>query len=623
MAAPSTDPGSPDRRGAGHYLWWVTVSQRRRVAVGALLGSAWMVCLTFPPYVLSRAIDDGLRPGSRTALVGWAAALFGVGALNAWLAIMRHRTMTRIRLDAYFRTVRVVVDHATRLGATLPRRISAGEVVTIGHADVGVIGQTLTVTGPGVGAVLAYIVVAVLLLSVSVPLALVVLLGVPLLALLVGPLLNRLQGVETAYRQRQGTLAALLGDLAGGLRVLNGLGGKGVFAARYRAGSRELRDEGYRVGSTVSWIQALGLGLPTLFLAAVTWLAARMAAQGTITVGELVAVYGYVAVLVVPVSSLIESGYDIGRGLMAARRVVDFLNLEPERWGETNADAQGEIEAGGQVGAGAGGEPETRPTTASVLRDPQSGVEVAPGILTTLVSARASDATDVVYRLGRFVPSQATWGGVLLSALPSDEVRARILVADNEADLFAGTLRTAVSGRHTPDEDSLDRAIDAAVARDIVLGLPDGLDSLLDPHGGNLSGGQRQRVRLARALLADPEVLMAVDPTSAVDAHTEARMAARLRTARAGRTTLVTTASPLVLDQADAVYYLIDGEVAAIGRHTDLLATRPDYRQVVSRGTDESPEQRTDENHDSSRPPASPIPPASQEPTLPTHEVLR
>ncbi|MEU5683507.1 ABC transporter [Streptomyces venezuelae] len=573
MAAPSTNPGAPDRRGPARYLWWAIVSQPQRVVLGALLGSVWMVCLTLPPYVLSRAIDDGLRPGDRSALVGWCAALFGIGLLNAWLAIMRHRTMTRIRLDAYFRTVRVVVDQATRLGAALPRRVSAGEVVTIGHSDVGVISQTLTVTGPGVGAVIAYFVVASLLLSVSPPLAVVVLVGVPLLAVLIGPFLGRLQGAESAYRERQGALAAILGDLAGGLRVLNGLGGKGVFAARYREGSRRLRDEGYRVGSSMSWVQAFGIGLPTLFLAAVTWLAARMAAQGTITVGELVAVYGYVAVLVLPVTFLIEGSYDISRGLVAARRVVDFLNLAPGEW-ESSARA----------------EPVPGPREPSVLRDPLSGVEVVPGLLTALVSARTSDGADIVDRLGRFAPSLATWGSVRIDAVALDEVRTRILVADNEADLFAGTVRAAVAGRCAPDEQAIARAVDAAMARDIVLGLSDGLDATLDSHGRNLSGGQRQRVRLARALLAEPEVLLAVEPTSAVDAHTEANMATRLRTARTGRTTLVTTTSPLVLDRADVVHYLVDGRVSATGSHADLFARHPDYRRLVSRGTDEGAE---------------------------------
>ena len=130
----------------------------------------------------------------------------------------------------------------------------------------------------------------------------------------------------------------------------------------------------------------------------------------------------------------------------------------------------------------------------------------------------------------------------------------------------------------------------AAVADDIVLGLPDGLDSAVDAQGRSLSGGQRQRVRLVRALLADPEVLLAVEPTSALDAHTEAAVAARLRAARSGRTTVVTSTSPLVLDQVDTVYYLVDGKVAAVGGHRELLDGEPGYRALVARDADETDE---------------------------------
>ncbi|MFF1345236.1 ABC transporter transmembrane domain-containing protein [Streptomyces sp. NPDC058322] len=528
-----------------------------------------MVCLTLPPYLLSRAIDDGLQPGRWPVLAGWVAALLGVGVLNAWLAIMRHRTMTRVRLDAAFRSVRAVVAQATRLGGALPRRVTAGEVVTIGFGDVGVIANTLTITGPGVGAVLAFVVVAALLLAVEPLLAAVVLLGVPLLAVLVGPLLGRLQGVETAYRERQGELAGRFADMAGGLRVLNGIGGKEVYAERYRRGSQELRAQGYRVGAVTSWIQALGVGLPTLFLGVVTWLAARMATQGTISIGELVAVYGYAAVLVVPVSFFIEGGYGVSRGLVAARRVIRFLVLEPDS-------------AGGDADGSAPAEP-------SVLRDPASGVEVVPGRLTALAGARPSESAAVVERLGRFTGSAATWGGIRIDEIDLTQVRRRILVADNEADLFAGPLREVIGGARDRDEESIGRALYAAVAQDIVRGLPDGLDSPVDAQGRNLSGGQRQRVRLVRALLADPEVLLAVEPTSAVDAHTEAAMAARLRAARSGRTTVVTTASPLLLDRADTVYYLVDGRVAAVGSHRELLDREPGYRLLVSRGADDDP----------------------------------
>ncbi|MGY0235391.1 ABC transporter transmembrane domain-containing protein [Longispora urticae] len=535
------------------------------MAAGATLGTVWMVALTLPPYLLSRAIDDGLRVGHSGALLGWVAALAAVGVLNAGLAILRHRTMTRVRMDAAFRTVRAVVRHATRLGAVLPRTVTAGEVATIGIADVWVISMTLTVTGPGVGAVLAYLVVAGLLLNISALLAAVVLVGVPLLAVLVGPLLGRLQRAGAAYREGQGALAARIVDLVGGLRVLNGLGGKDLHAARFRTDSRKLETEGYRVGGVTSWIDALGVGLPALFLAVVTWLAARLAARGDISVGELVAVYGYVAVLVVPVAMFIEGGLDIAKGRVAARRVVDFLRLEPA------ADA-GTTEP---------------PGSPAELADPSSGVRVVPGRLTVLASARPADSAAVIDRLGRFADSAATWGGVRLDAIGLGRIRDRILVADNEADLFAGTLREVVSGRWEPDDAAIARALHAASARDVVHATDGGLDAAVEPHGHNLSGGQRQRVRLVRALLADPEVLLATEPTSAVDAHTEAAVAERLHAARAGRSTVLTSTSPLVLDRADTVYYLVAGVVAAHGTHRELLDTEPGYRDLVARDADE------------------------------------
>jgi ABC-type bacteriocin/lantibiotic exporter with double-glycine peptidase domain len=140
--------------------------------------------------------------------------------------------------------------------------------------------------------------------------------------------------------------------------------------------------------------------------------------------------------------------------------------------------------------------------------------------------------------------------------------------------------------------------VHAAVADDIVQGLPDGLDSAIDAQGRNLSGGQRQRVRLVRALFADPEVLLAVEPTSALDAHTEAAVADRLRDAREGRTTVVTTTSPLVLDRVDTVYYLVDGKVAATGSHGRLLAEEPGYRALVARDTSTAdPADTTDTDH--------------------------
>lgn len=228
------------------------------------------------------------------------------------------------------------------------------------------------------------------------------------------------------------------------------------------------------------------------------------------------------------------------------------------------------------------------PDTASVLRDPESGVEVVPGLLTALVSARPAETAAVVDRLGRLTASDATWGGVRLDDVDPVQLRERILVADNEADLFAGTLGEVVGGRTGRDEASMARALHTAVAEDIVTALPGGQASQVDAQGRNLSGGQRQRIRLARALLADPGVLLAVEPTSAVDAHTEGAVADRLRAARTDRTTLVTTTSPVMLEGADIVYYLVDGVTAAVGSHSDLLRDEPGYRALVARSAGEA-----------------------------------
>ncbi|MGW2172297.1 ABC transporter ATP-binding protein [Streptomyces sp. NPDC001705] len=584
------DPGTPDRRGGWRYLAWLVARQWPRCLAGAVLASTWMVLLAATPYLMARAVDHGLEPGDMGALAGWTGALVGVGAVNAWLGMLRHRTMTLVRLDANFRTVKVVVGHATRLGAALRGQVGTGEVVTIGVGDVQTISTSLTAVGPGVGAVVAYAAVGGLMLSVSTRLALVVLIGVPVLGVLLGPLMGRLQGRETDYRDGQAVLTARIGDLAGGLRVLNGLGGKGLVADAFRRDSERLRERGYRVGAVTSWIQALGVGLPVLFLALVTWLGARQAAQGHISVGELVSVYGYVVALGWPVAFLIEMGHQLSRGVVAARRVVAFLRLEPEPDTGTR-DA---------------------PAEPSVLYDPASGVRVLPGRLTALAGSRPTDAAEVIDRLGRYTPSGATWGDVPLSGIPLPRIRDRILVAEAEADLFAGPLRDVVgdqdtpplrgagncatshdapapAGRHTGAVSAahLTQAIHAAAAEDIIRTLPDGLDSQVAAQAGDLSGGQRQRIRLTRALLTAPEVLLAVEPTSALDAHTEATVAARLRDARAGRTTVVASTSPLMLDRADTVVFLVDGKVAATGAHRDLLDTEPGYRALVARDDEE------------------------------------
>ncbi|MEV0646826.1 ABC transporter ATP-binding protein [Phytomonospora sp. NPDC050363] len=562
---PSADPGTPDAKSPARYLWWLLRGQASRVLAGMFYGIVWMVCMAVSPALLGRAIDEGVATKHWPSLLAWSGGILVLAAVGAAAGIMRHRTVVMVSMFGAFRTVQVTTKRAVLLGAALPKQVSTGEVVSVGAADISNIGMALDISARLSGAVVTLVVIVTILLAISPPLGAVVLIGVPILMFLVGPLIKPLQRREAHYREQQGGLSAQANDIVSGLRVLRGIGGEELFSRRYAERSQELRRAGYRIGAVQTWVEALQILLPGLFLALVTWLSARMANSGAISVGDVVAIYGYAALLTIPLRTFAEAAYKVTRGLVAARRVVNILNLQPDV-----ADESSTVDS-------KGGE----------LVDPASGLAVPAGRLYAIAAAEPADATAIADRLGRYEDSGATFGDVPLSAMPVAEVRRRILVADNESRLFAGTLREELDVRGGNGDDVLERALRVAAAEDIVEALPGGLDGEVAEAGRSLSGGQRQRLRLARALVVDPEVLILVEPTSAVDAHTEAAIAERIGEARAGRTTIVATTSPLLLSKVDEVAYVDRGKVLATGPHHELLRTEPRYRATVTRGESE------------------------------------
>jgi ABC-type multidrug transport system fused ATPase/permease subunit len=234
------------------------------------------------------------------------------------------------------------------------------------------------------------------------------------------------------------------------------------------------------------------------------------------------------------------------------------------------------------------------PEPGADLHDPVSGAVVHGGRTTALVSARPEETAAIADRLGRHGPgpSATTWGGRRLDDLAIADVRRTVVVSEPDPRLFTGVLRDQLLGTRVgtgvPDTE-VRRALDTASALDVLEALPDGLDGLVEERGRSYSGGQRQRLALARALLTEAPVLVLVEPTSAVDAHTEARIAQRLVRHRRGRTTVLTTVSPLVLGQADEVLLVEDGLVTARGTHRELLDScdHPAYRDIVLRGEED------------------------------------
>ncbi|MBC7558727.1 MAG: ABC transporter ATP-binding protein, partial [Dermatophilaceae bacterium] len=231
-------------------------------------------------------------------------------------------------------------------------------------------------------------------------------------------------------------------------------------------------------------------------------------------------------------------------------------------------------------------QPVNQPAAGVPLTDPASNVTIRPGEMTAIVSARPEESGALADRLGRFgrTCTAVHLDGVAIADLPLATVRRRIVVSEIDPRLFTGSLREGLDPRGNHTDATILSALLVASGEDVMEALPAGLDSDVEERGRSFSGGQRQRLALTRALLTNAETLVLVEPTSAVDAHTEARIAARLAIARAGRTTVVMTASPLLLDQADTVILLTDGQATAQGTHQELLATSTAYRHTVVRG---------------------------------------
>ena len=575
---PYPDPGTPDLRTPLRFLRWVARGQWRTLASGVFFGVIWMVSQALFPAAVGQAIDLGIIAANPRALLIWCGVLVALGAVSALAGTMRHRFAVENSLRASFRCMQLIGYKAADTGEALPRRMPTGEVVATVASDSMRLGGLYDVSARFAGAIVSYVVVAVILLSKSRPLGLVVLIGVPVLVSSLSLILRPLQKRQAEQREQSGKLTTLGADTVAGLRVLRGIGGEQAFLRRYQEQSQRVRVVGVHVAGVQAGLDAAQVLLPGVFVVLVTWLGARFALDGTITPGDLVQFYGYAAFLVMPLRTATEFADRATRAHIAARKIIRVLSTDPDTSDTKDIN-----------GSGDGGEPAgdtAEPTHGVPLTDPTSNVTIKAGQLTAIVSARPEESSALADRLGRFGRTRTAvhLDGVAIADLPLATVRRRIVVSEIDPRLFTGSLREELDPHGLHDDATILSALAVAGGEDVMEALPDGLDSDVEERGRSFSGGQRQRLALTRALLTNAETLVLVEPTSSVDAHTEARIAARLAGARAGRTTVVMTASPLLLDQADAVILLTDGKASAQGTHRELMATSTAYKRTVIRG---------------------------------------
>lgn len=610
----------PPSLGAGALLRWLLRRAAVPVTLATLAACTSNIIQAIVPAFLGQALDAGIENGLN-------GRVWGIGALLLVLFVVYavgDTMLSYFGVTAWMRTAfdvdRLVGRQISATGKDLSRQVSTGEVATIIASDADYLGKLIEHLPALLGAAASFLVVAVLMLRTSVSLGLIVILGMPLVAAIVTLVIRPLQKRQAVQREAQSAVTTITTDTVAGLRILRGIGGEDVFARRYRDASQELRRRGVEVASSQATLMTLQVLLPGLFAAIVVWVAARMAVAGSLTPGGLITFYGYTAYLSWPLWVFTSSVQDYTRAVVGARRLSRLLEVAP---------------AAGSLVERLNLDPAAAHPVSGDLVDTGSGLRLKEGRMTALVCPDPQVSADLATRLGRFTDAgpTVTLAGRPLTTMPLEQVRASVVVSGATAQLFTGTLREALDVRSGPDpqqagledllraeterttgadvdqqvrpqereapgDDRLIEAIGIADAGDVLTSLSEGLAGMITEKGRSLSGGQRQRVALARALLTEAPTLVLIEPTSALDSHTEARVAAQVHRARAGRTTVVVTASPLVLEACDEVV-LLDSSGAELLRstHRELMAMArdghaqaADYRAVVSRAMGEDEE---------------------------------
>ena len=610
----------PPSLGAGALLRWLLRRAAVPVTLATLAACTSNIIQAIVLAFLGQALDAGIENGLN-------GRVWGIGALLLVLFVVYavgDTMLSYFGVTAWMRTAfdvdRLVGRQISATGKDLSRQVSTGEVATIIASDADHLGKLIQHLPALLGAAASFLVVAVLMLRTSVSLGLIVILGMPLVAAIVTLVIRPLQKRQAVQREAQSAVTTITTDTVAGLRILRGIGGEDVFARRYRDASQELRRRGVEVASSQATLMTLQVLLPGLFAAIVVWVAARMAVAGSLTPGGLITFYGYTAYLSWPLWVFTSSVQDYTRAVVGARRLSRLLEVAP---------------AAGSLVERLNLDPAAAHPVSGDLVDTGSGLHLKEGRMTALVCPDPQVSADLATRLGRFTDAgpTVTLAGRPLTTMPLEQVRASIVVSGATAQLFTGTLREALDVRGGPDpqpaglkdlvraeaerttgadvdqqvraqerdmpgDDRLLEAIEIADAGDVLTSLSEGLAGMITEKGRSLSGGQRQRVALARALLTEAPTLVLIEPTSALDSHTEARVAAQVHRARAGLTTVVVTASPLVLEACDEVV-LLDSSGTELLRstHRELMAMArdghaqaADYRAVVSRAMGEDAE---------------------------------
>jgi ATP-binding cassette, subfamily B, bacterial len=568
------------RRAAWRYLWGLIKRERLGVTCAAAAGLSWQAAAVVSPLFVGYAIDRGILPHDRGALLLWAGAILGLGVIEAVGGGLRHffAIRNRSRADAAVRDC--LYTRALELDAGFHDRVGAGELMSRASNDAELVARLLDSIGHTLGYVLTVFAVSFMLLLIDLPLALAVLLPLPLVSIGFWRYSALYRGRTSRLQEELASATSLVEETVSGIRVVKGLGAGREVSARFRATSDRVVDRALDVARIDGVFLPVLEALPLVGILGALWYGSHRVINGDMTLGELAAFNLYLALLVWPLRVLGQRISTVQRALAASGRITEVLEsesavVEAPRAERLQGDAF-DVELD-DVRFGYDG---SRPLLDGL------DLEIPHGTSLALVGETASGKSTVAALLARFYDVQG--GSVRIAGRDVREVRVSdlrhaVALVFEDTFLFSDSVRAniAFARPDASDEDVL-RASVLAGAHEFVDELPDGYGTVLGERGYSLSGGQRQRIAIARAILADPAVLILDDATSAVDATKEHEIRSALATLMEGRTTLVIAHRAATIALADRVAVLEGGRIVETGAHERLLRESPRYRRLLA-----------------------------------------
>ena len=570
------------RRGGWRMMRRALRPSRGWIAVGVLTALGWTVAKVTIPLLAQRAVDEGIDPYDRDALLRWTLVIVAVTVVIAVFTAFRRYAAFAISLRAETDLRRQLFAHLQRLHFAYHDRAQTGELMSRANTDLRQI-QLFLVFVPVAGANLVMIAaVAGVLIALDPKLALLALAPLPLLNVAATAFSRRMGPQSVDLQRRLADVSGVVEESLSGIRVVKGFGAERLQDQKLRRAAAGVRERALEIARLRSAFNPLMELLPTLGLVIVLFVGGREVVAGRLTTGELIAFNFYILQLIFPLRLTAFLVAQASRASASAARVYEVLATAPEI--VDRADASPLPDGPGEVrfeDVRFGYEP-----GAPVLRNVD--LVVPAGASVALVGSTGSGKSTVARLLARFYDvdgGRVTLDGADVRDVRLDELRRNVSIVFEDTFLFSDTVHANIAlADPRASAERVEAAARLAGAAEFIAALPEGYDTLLGEQGYSLSGGQRQRIAIARAILADPRVLVLDDATSSVDPSKEHEIRDALQEVMAGRTTIVIAHRTATVALADRVVLLDAGRVVAEGTHEDLLRTSDPYRHVLAHG---------------------------------------